>query len=104
MKTPERLLALRAARQTIRIRDQKIARIKNRLKSITASKGVAIGPELSDELETIIEETSPEIEALPTTDFRRVFWNQQVDVDVHDYYTFIHSIYNLGDCHEDKEE
>ena len=65
MKTPERLSALRAARQTIRVCDQKIARIKSRLNSITASKGIAIGPELSDEVETVIKEKSSEIEVLP---------------------------------------
>ena len=42
MKTPDRLSALRNARDTIRKRDRKIAKIKVRLKSLTSKRGIAV--------------------------------------------------------------
>ncbi len=75
MKTPERLTALRVAKQTLRIRDQKLARIKYRLESITC---VEISQETYTEIEPVIAEWRSEMELLPTTDFKRIFWDQQV--------------------------
>ena len=42
MKTPDRLSALRNARDTIRKRDRKIAKIKVRLESLTSKRGIAV--------------------------------------------------------------
>lgn len=68
MKTPERLSSLRAARQKIRFRDQKIARMKKRQAS---SKGVE---DVSKEIEEVhVKERAKEI---PKSNFRRVFWDQ----------------------------
>ena len=78
MKTPEKLSALRVARQTLRMRDQKIARMKQKLELMTSAKSVEVDSVLNDEIEEVIKERSPEMEALPTSDFRRVFWDQQV--------------------------
>ena len=80
MKTPERLFALRSAKQTLRLRDQKLARMKSRLESITSVKGVEIDPESSQQIEAVIAERRSEMESLPTTDFKRIFWDQQVIV------------------------
>lgn len=78
MKTPERVSALRIARQTLRKRDQKISRMKARLELLTSSKGVEVSPEQLQEIQEVIVEKKSEIESLPTTDFRRIFWDQQV--------------------------
>ncbi len=78
MKTPERLSALRAAKRTLRVRDQKLSRIKSRLELITAENGVVVEPDVCDEIEIVIDERSTELEKLPSTDFRRIFWDQQV--------------------------
>ena len=78
MNTPERLSALRTAKQTLRMRDQKISRMKQRLESLTTKKSVEVDSEVSQEIEDVIKEKSSEIEALPKSDFRRVFWDQQV--------------------------
>ena len=78
MKTPERLSALRNARQTLRNRDRKIARMKKRLESLTSEGGVSVGTEVQEEIEEVIEKQTPEIESLPGSDFRRIFWEQQV--------------------------
>ena len=78
MRTPERLSALRVARQTLRMRDQKIARMTQRLESMTSVKGVEVDCDVCGEIEKVIEERSSEMETLPKSDFRRVFWDQQV--------------------------
>ena len=78
MNTPQRLSALRTARRTLRVRDQKIARMKQWLESVMLAKGVEVDPEASEEIEKVIKENSFEIDALPKSDFRRVFWDQQV--------------------------
>ena len=100
MKTPERLSALRAARKTLRMRDQKIARIKQILESLTSEKGVEIDQEVHEEITEVIKDKNEEIQSLPASDFRRVFWDQQVDL-------FLLSLNfkalfpkKLGDCYE----
>lgn len=50
MNTPQRLSALRTARQTLRARDQKIARMKQRLESVMLAKGVEVDPEASEKI------------------------------------------------------
>ena len=78
MKTPERLSALRNARQTLRNRDRKIARVKKRLESATTQNGIAVESHVQEEIEHVIERESSEMESLPNSDFRRIFWEQQV--------------------------
>lgn len=78
LKTPDRLAALRTAKQTLRLRDQKLSRMKSRLQSLTSSNGVVLEPEVLEEVGSVIKERGSEIESLPTTDFRKIFWDQQV--------------------------
>ncbi len=81
MNTPERLSALRVAKQTLRIRDQKITRMKKRLESITLVKGIqvdSLDSDVSEEIEKVVEDRSLEMNTLPKSDFRRIFWDQQV--------------------------
>ena len=79
MKTPERLLALRSAKKTLRLRDQKIARMKKRIHVLTAEKGVdVIDQDVQDEIAEVIKEKNEEMHSLPVTDFKRVFWDKQV--------------------------
>ena len=78
MRTPERLSALRNARQTLRNCDRKIARVKKQLELLTSQKGVAVESHVSEEIKQVIERESSEMESLPECDFRRIFWEQQV--------------------------
>jgi hypothetical protein len=78
MRTPERLSALRNARQTLRNRDRKIARVKKQLELLTAQRGVAVESHVSEEIKQVIERETSEMESLPESDFRRIFWEQQV--------------------------
>ena len=73
MKTPDRVAALCKARTTLRNRDRRIARMKKKLDAMTTNNGVQVESEVQEE----IENHRPEIEALPGSDFRRVFWDQQ---------------------------
>ena len=75
MTTPQRLSALRIAKQPLCMRDQKITQMKQRLESV---KGIEVDSEVSEEIEMVVKERSSEMEALPKSDFRRVFWDQQV--------------------------
>ena len=80
MKTPDRIAALRKARKTLKLRDQKIARMRNKLEELTSEKGIEVDSDVQDELESVIKEKRSYIESLPVTDFRRIFWEQQVIV------------------------
>ena len=61
MKTPERLSAFRAAKKTLRIRDQKISRMKQRLESFTSARGVEIVEEVHEEIAEVIKDKNMEI-------------------------------------------
>ena len=52
--------------------------MKKRLESLTSEGGVSVGTEVQEEIEEVIEKQTPEIESLPGSDFRRIFWEQQV--------------------------
>ena len=62
----------------LRKRDRKIAQIKKRLESLTSRKGVAVASDVQEEIGQVIERSGTEMESLPTSDFRRIFWEQQV--------------------------
>ena len=78
MKTPDKLSALRNARNTIRKHDRKIEKIKVRLESLTSTRGIAVESNVQEEITQIIQRESPVMESLPAFDFRRIFWKQQV--------------------------
>ena len=78
MKTSESISALRNARRVIRNRDRKLARMKQRLDALIAKGGVELGSDMEEEMASIVKSHHPDIESLPMSDFRRVFWNQQV--------------------------
>ena len=76
MKTPDRV-----ARTTLRNRDRRIARMKKKLDAMTTNNGVQVESEVQEEIESVIENRRPEIEALPGSDFSHVFWDQQVSIN-----------------------
>ena len=78
MKTPERLLALRNAKLTLKKWDRKITSITKRLESLTSEKGIALESEVQGEIQSVIVRENSEMEDLPNSDFRRIFWKQQV--------------------------
>ena len=78
MKTPERLASLRQARETLRKRDRKITQLKKKLELLTSQGGVAIAGDAHEEIMQGIEVGNREVACLPVSDFRRVFWEQQV--------------------------
>ena len=78
MKSPGRLSALRKARQTLRNRDRRLAWMKKKLEQLTSEGGVQVDDEVVEEMTEVIDKHSDEVNALPGSDFRRVFWDQQV--------------------------
>ena len=52
--------------------------MKRQLDMMTLMKGVEVDQNVREEMEQVIKDKSPEMEALPVTDFRRLFWDQQV--------------------------
>ena len=49
MKTPERLTALCKARETLRMRDQKLARMKKQLETVSLEKNINVDTQLQEE-------------------------------------------------------
>ena len=75
MKTSESIAALRNARRVITNRDRKLARMKQRLDALIAKGGVELGSDMEEEMASIVKSHHPDIEPLPMSDFRCVFWN-----------------------------
>ena len=78
MKTPDRSFIIKNARKTLRRRDQKILQLKERLDSLTLQSGVELNSEQQEEIDNGIEIGNAEVTSLPSTDFKRIFWEQQV--------------------------
>ena len=78
MKTPEKLAALRRARQTIKARNKQIARMKAQLMERITEDGIEVSDDVENDMQEAIKSYNDEIVALPQNDFRRLFWEQQV--------------------------
>ena len=78
MKDSERIATLRNARKVIRNCNKRIARMKKNLEHLTSKNGVEVGSELERDISAIIDSNNSAVNCLPLTDFRRIFWNQQV--------------------------
>jgi hypothetical protein len=79
MNTPQRLSILRNAKQTLRLRDKKISRMKQQLEAFTADAGLdVVDNEVVNGIEEVIKNKDAEMKLLPLSDFKRVFWDQQV--------------------------
>ena len=77
MKTPEKLAALRRARQTIKARNKQITRMKVQLMERITEDGIEVS-DVENDMQEAIKSYNDEIVALPQNDFRRLFWEQQV--------------------------
>ena len=78
MKTPDRVSILQRAKQTLRNRDRRLARMMKRLELDTSTCGVLVDVEVKNEIEDVISKHGSEMESLPKSDFCRIFWSQQV--------------------------
>ena len=78
LRTPERLRALRKAKRILTNRDRRLARMKKRLEFLTSVSGLQVENDVQVEIEAVVEKYSPEMDTLPGSDFRHMFWNQQV--------------------------
>ena len=78
MKTPEKLAALRRARQTIKARNKQIKRMKAQLMKRITKDGIEVSDDVENDMQETIKSYNDEIVALPQNDFHRLFWEQQV--------------------------
>lgn len=88
MKTPQKLAALRKMKISIRIHEKRIRKMKAQLSESSMTNGIELSKELEDEVRESIKVHSDDISALPQSDFRRIFWEQQV---FHNIYMYEHN-------------
>ena len=61
-----------------RVSKQQVKRLKDKLASIIEEKGIIVDSEISQDLDTIMAENTPEVaQAFPENSFERLFWEQQ---------------------------
>ena len=53
-------------------------RLTLKLEKLTASTGINIDEELGNDMQAIVNNHQPDINAMKNDDFRRIFWEQQV--------------------------
>ena len=80
LKTPERLSVLQEGQVKLYgiTCDRRIKRMEKRLNMLTSECGVELEPEVHNELSDVIDKHGAEIAKLSGSDFRKIFWNQQV--------------------------
>lgn len=52
--------------------------MKSHLDALISKGGVELGTDMEEEMSAIIQNHHSDIESLSASDFRRIFWNQQV--------------------------
>ena len=52
--------------------------MKKKLESLTSVKGIAVDDDVQEEIREVISEKTSKMESLPSSDFRRIFWEQNV--------------------------
>ena len=78
MKTPEKLAALRRARQTIKACNKQITKMKAQLMKRIIEDGIEVSDDVENDMQEAIKSYNDEIVALPQNYFHRPFWEQQV--------------------------
>lgn len=77
--------------------------MKHTLDAVISKDGVELEGNVEEEMSAIIQKHHPEIESLPMSDFRRIFWNQQV-LDALWFSSCIFILMLIGSCFEGEEE
>ena len=79
LKTPEQRERMSQLKAELDHSKREINRLKAKIEIIQEKEGVSIDEDLEQDLHTIMEEKTPEIqEAYPTGSFLRHFWDQQL--------------------------
>lgn len=65
-------------KKTLCKRDQKIAQMQKQFESLTSQRGVRVTSDVQEKIGQMIKACSKEIESLPASNFRKIFWEQQV--------------------------
>lgn len=78
LRSPQKAMKARAVKRALESKRRQLQRLKRRLDTITETHATLVGEHFRTDFEQIIQNHSPEIAKLPLSDFRRVFWEQQV--------------------------
>lgn len=76
--TPEKIERLRCLHQENRSTMKKLDRLRNKIAEITASRGVSLSEETTEDLHKIMEQEEDQVVSMyPPHSFQYVFWQQQ---------------------------
>ena len=78
MHTPQRVAHIKSIQRAVRTQRAKVKRLTLKLEKLTASTGINIDEELGNDMQAIVNNHQPDINATKNDDFRRIFWEQQV--------------------------
>ena len=78
LSSPEKHDRLKRLHDQCKVMRQQLSRTQQKLEQALEQRGVSIGEDLHEELETIVDEQSPFIaESYPEHSFARIFWENQ---------------------------
>ena len=78
MQSPDKDRRIKALKTALRNKQKRLVRIQGKLKKITEQSGIMIDGKLQNDFKEVIEDHQSNINKLPTDDFKRIFWQQQV--------------------------
>lgn len=79
LNTPQRKLRISSLRQKMKKIKTQNARLRKRIENVISHEGISTDLPLEDDLKHMIDTHQTEINDLAQNDFRRIFWNQQVN-------------------------
>ena len=80
---------MKSIQRAIRTQRAKVKQLTLKLEKLMASTGIDVDEELGNDMQAIVNNHQPDINAMKNDDFRRIFWEQQV----HHTYMYIMQIY-----------
>lgn len=78
MQSREKDRRIKALKSALRNKQKRLMRIQGKLKKITEQSGIMIDGKLQNDFKEVIDGHQSSINKLPTDDFKRIFWEQQV--------------------------
>ena len=79
LNTPQQKLRITSLRQKIKKIKAQNAHLQKRIENVISHEGIGTDLPLEDDLKHMIDTHQTEINDLAQNDFRRIFWNQQVN-------------------------
>ena len=77
-RTPQREKYIKSLRQAVKTYKAQVKRLNSKLEQDVAKRNVHIDEALDNDLQSVVNGYQTEIDKMANTDFRKIFWNQQV--------------------------